>query len=82
MASMEILKSLDDRQIQEWLRKVDPTTLAAALLAASDTVRNRVYQNLSKNASEVLASTIRSYDLLDAKALVIQMSADRLRALV
>jgi flagellar motor switch protein FliG len=79
---MEILKSLDDRQIQEWLRRVDFATLAAALLAAPNDVRNQVFQNLSKKASEVLASTIRRYELLDAKALVIQMSADRLESLV
>jgi len=79
---MEKLKSLDDQQIQEWLRKIDPTTLAAALVAASDTVRKRVYRNLSTNAAGVLARTVRGYELLDAKELVIQMAADRLEALL
>ena len=82
MTSMTRLDSLDDRQIQDWLRKVDFTTLAVALLGAPDTVKNRVYRNLSKKASEILTRTMRSYELLDAKKLLIQTSADRLEALI
>ena len=82
MTSMTILDSLDDRQIQDWLRKIDFTTLAVALLGAPETVKNRVFRNLSKKASEILARTIRCYELLDAKKLLIQTSADRLEALI
>ena len=82
MNLMTRIDSLNDRQIQDWLRKVDFTTLAIALLGAPDTVKNRVFSNLSKNASEVLTQIIRSYEILDAKQLLIQTSADRLEALI
>ena len=78
MASLEKLETLNERQIQDWLRNVDFTTLAVALLGASDSVRGKVLGNLSKNASAALDQIMRRYGSLDAKELVIQSSADRL----
>lgn len=82
MASLERLETLNERQIQDWLRKVDFTTLAVALLGVSDSVKGKVLGNLSKNACAALDQTMRRYGSLDAKNLVIQSSVDRLETLI
>ncbi|MBN1458785.1 MAG: hypothetical protein JXA57_04565 [Armatimonadetes bacterium] len=82
MASLERLEALDERQIQDWLRKVDFTTLAVALLGASDTARGKVVGNLSKNARAALEQTLCRYGSMDARELLIQTSMDRLEALI
>jgi len=82
VASLEKLETLNERQIQDWLRNVDFTTLAVALLGVSDSVRGKVLSNLSKNASAALNQIMRRYGSLDAKELVIQSSADRLETLI
>lgn len=82
MASLERLETLNERQIQDWLRKVDFTTLAVALLGVSDSVKGKVLGNLSKNASATLDQIMRRYGSLNAKELVIQSSADRLETLI
>jgi flagellar motor switch protein FliG len=81
VASLERLETLNERQIQDWLRKVDLTTPAVALLGVSDSVKEKVLGNLSKNASTALDQIMCKYGSLDAKELVIQSRVDRLETL-
>jgi len=82
MEALERIGSSSDREIQDWLRKVDMTTLAVALLGASTAVRNKVLQNLSRNAGDYLEKTIKRYESLQSRELLIQSSADRLHSLM
>ena len=82
MSILERLESMSDREIQDWLRKVDFTTLALALLGVSDSIRNLVHRNLSNRASDILKQTIQTYGSMDAKQLLIQTSADKLQTLI
>ena len=62
MMPLERLLSMDDKQVQEWLRKVDGKgqvkTLVTALLGSGETIRERVFDNMSKKAVEVLKEDI------------------------
>ncbi len=82
MASMSRLEHAEDRQVQEWLRKADPVTLAVGLLGASEAAKRRVFGNLSATAASRLEQTIRAYENLDARELLIRTSADRLESLL
>jgi flagellar motor switch protein FliG len=82
MEALERIGSSSHREIQDWLRKVDMTTLAVALLGASTAVRNKVLQNLSRNAGDYLEKTIKRYESLQSRELLIQSSADRLQSLM
>lgn len=82
MEALERIRSLSDREIQDWLRKVDMATLAVALVGAGMGVRRKVTQNLSRNAGDYLKKTIQRYEALQSRDLLIQSSADRLQSLM
>jgi len=82
MEALKQIGSSSDREIQDWLRKVDMTTLAVALLGADMAVRSKVLQNLSHNAGDNLEKTILRYESLQSKELLIQSTADRLQNLL
>lgn len=82
MEALERIGSSSDREIQDWLRKVDMTTLAIALLGAGAVVRSKVSQNLSRYARDYLETTNRRYESLQPRELLIQSSADRLQGLM
>ena len=54
MFIFENIVTLDDRSIQRVLREVDLKDLALALKTASEDVTNRIFQNISKRAVEML----------------------------
>jgi len=82
MEALERIGSSSDREVQDWLRKVDMATLAVALLGADMTARSKVLQNLSRNAGDYLKKTIQRYESLQSRDLLIQSSADRLQGLL
>ncbi len=82
MTTMSRLESATDRQVQDLLRKTDFVTLAVSLLGASEAARKRVFGNLSANAASILDQTVRVYERLDARELLIRTSADRLESLL
>lgn len=61
MFVFENLLDLDDRAIQLLLREVQSETLVVALKGTSDTLREKIFKNLSQRAAEMLR------DDLDAK---------------
>lgn len=56
--TIEDLVILDDRSIQRILREVTQEVLAKALKNTSDSVRDKIYRNLSKRAASVLQEDI------------------------
>jgi flagellar motor switch protein FliG len=64
MMPLERLLAMNDKEVQGWLVKVDKNkqvkTLVTALLGAGETVKDRVYENMSKKASEVLKADIEA----------------------
>ncbi len=82
MSTLTRLVPLSDREVQDWLRKIEFTSLAVALLGSPDSVKEQVFRNLSNRATEILKQTIHSYESLDAKQLMIQTNSDRLQALL
>jgi len=81
METLEKIGALSDRDIQDWLRKVDMATLAIALLGADTAIRGKVLQNLSRYGRDYLEKTIQRYESLQSRDLLIQSSADRLQSL-
>jgi flagellar motor switch protein FliG len=62
MMPLERLLTLSDKEVQAWLVKVDKgkqiKTLVTALLGAGETVRERVFDNMSPKAVEALKGDI------------------------
>jgi flagellar motor switch protein FliG len=81
MRTLASLESMNDNEIQNWLRKVDPTALAIALLGSDDVVRDCVFRNMSKRAAALMGEDIGRYVKMDARELIIQANASRLEAL-
>jgi flagellar motor switch protein FliG len=60
MFVFEDLLELDDRNLQILLRSVDQNLLVPALKGASQTLRDKVFRNLSQRAGEMLREEIES----------------------
>ncbi len=58
MLTFEDITLLDDRGVQRVLKELQTKTLALAMKAASDTVKERILKNLSKRAREMLEEEI------------------------
>ncbi len=58
MFVFEDLVMVDDRGLQKVLRNIESKELALALKAASDDVKNKIYQNMSKRATEILQEEV------------------------
>lgn len=54
MFTFEDLSSLDDRAVQRLLREVDSKDLALAMRNANDSIRTRIFKNMSSRAAEML----------------------------
>jgi flagellar motor switch protein FliG len=50
----DIIPALDDRAIQKVIREVDPRTLARALKNENEAVREKIFNNMSKRAAQML----------------------------
>ena len=58
MFVFEDIVTIDDRSIQRVLREIEPQDLALALKGASEEVERKLYNNMSKRASEMLKEDI------------------------
>lgn len=75
---MEILgkvKTMSNEEIMQWLRKVDSLNLAIALLKADEKVKERIFENMSERAVNMLKSDIQNLESKDAKELIILTNA-------
>jgi hypothetical protein len=50
----DIIETLDDRAIQKVLREIDSQDLAKALKGENDAVREKIFNNMSKRAAQML----------------------------
>lgn len=60
MFTFENLNDVDDRGIQMLLREVESETLIVALKGGSETVRNKVFKNMSQRAAGTLREDLES----------------------
>ncbi len=85
MQILNKLKRMTDKQIQEWLRKIDTgngiTTLSIALLGANDEIKECVFRNMSIHAKTVLSDCIQEQRTKDFQESQIQNSAKLLEKL-
>ena len=58
MFIFEDISELDDRSIQELLKNVDSRELSVALKAASDAIKEKIFSNMSKRATEGIKEDI------------------------
>jgi flagellar motor switch protein FliG len=80
MTTLAKLELMNDDEIQNWLRKVNPTTLAIALIGSNNEIRGCVFRNMSERAAAMLSEDIDKYGTMDAKELIIHMNAGLLEA--
>ncbi len=79
MFVFEDIVTMDDRSVQRVLREVDSHDLALALKGASDEVANKIFNNMSKRAGEMLREDIqfmgpvRLRDVEDAQQRIVNI---------
>ncbi len=82
MAELSILKTMNDEEIQNWLRKVDATSLGIALLGSSDEIKDCVFRNMSERAVNMLKEKMDAFETMNAKELIIHVNACILESLM
>ena len=63
------LEAMNDEEIQNWLRKVNPTALGISLLDASENIKHCIFRNMSDRAVAALNENIERYKAMDANEL-------------
>jgi flagellar motor switch protein FliG len=82
MFVFEDIVLVDDKGLQKVLRSVESQELAIALKAASEDVRQKIYQNMSQRAVEILkeemevTGAIRMKDVTDAQQKITRIIQD------
>jgi len=77
MAKLEQLKTMDDREIQKWLRIIDVIDLKYAMLGIDKETKNCIYRNLSLLAEKVLEEFIEN-NFSNIESNIIMSSINRL----
>lgn len=80
--TFENISKMDNKEIQQMLRKLDISTLAAALLTADIEIKEKVYANLSEKTQNILDNKIEEFQKLDAKQLIIEMQKSRINCIL
>jgi flagellar motor switch protein FliG len=84
MATLNKLITMNDTEIQRWLKKVEkigPSKLAIALIDCNDGIKRCVLKNMSQEAGKALSKTIDSYKKSFFKRLKIKSSIEEISAL-
>jgi len=76
--TFENIPNMSDLDIQLMLRNIDATTLAISLAGANDDIKNKIFNNLSKNAYEVIIQKIKNIEENDVKNILIEMNREKL----
>jgi flagellar motor switch protein FliG len=85
MTTLLKLKTMQDSQIQEWLRLVGQAhvhTLVTALLGADEEVRNCVFRNMSKRAVAHLQDDLKRIQTMGVTESTINSAARELEGLI
>ncbi len=73
---------VDDKGLQKVLRSVESSELAIALKAAADTVKEKIFKNMSKRAADILkeemevSGAVRMKDVTDAQQKITKIIQD------
>jgi len=81
MATLAKLKTMNDREIQNWLKKVDKIDAVAliyALLGADEEVKNCILRNMSGQAANSLKTNLVKYDKMNVAASTINKNSTKL----
>ena len=76
--TFENIPNMSDLDIQLMLRNIDATTLAISLAGSKDDIKNKIFNNLSKNAYEVIIQKIKNIEENDVKNILIEMNREKL----
>jgi flagellar motor switch protein FliG len=84
MATLTKLKSMNDSDIQNWLKKVEKEgvlVLVYAMLGAYEDTRNCVFRNMSDRAGSLLKTEIENYEKANISSTIINQNTDILENL-
>jgi flagellar motor switch protein FliG len=85
MATLAKLKTMNDLEIQNWLKKIEKTniiTLVYALLGADEEVKNCVLRNMSSRAVNSLKADLEKYEKMNIAASTISKNSTKLDKLM
>lgn len=67
------IEKMDNVEIREMLRKIQPFTLAVSLIGTSPEVRNKLYTNMSERAGDLIRKEVDKLSDMDGKQLIVEM---------
>ncbi|MBN1410367.1 MAG: hypothetical protein JW969_05950 [Spirochaetales bacterium] len=85
MTTLSKLKTMDDGEIQDWLRKAEKegiSTLVYALLGADNGVKNCVFRNMSEYAAGRLKAHLLKFSKKKVSESLIKVSSEKLERLI
>jgi len=71
------IPEMDDKDVQNILRQIEPVECAAALLDAPEDTKTKIFNNMSERAGEFMRGVIERLDSMDARQLVIELARSR-----
>lgn len=60
MTALEKIKFMNDNEIQNWLRIIDPEDLKRGISGINEEIRKCIYGNMSENAGKVLKEIVKN----------------------
>jgi flagellar motor switch protein FliG len=84
MTTLAKLKSLNDSDIQNWLKKVQKEgvlVLVYAMLGADEDTKNCIFRNMSDRAGSLLKTEIENYEKANISSAIINKNSEILENL-
>jgi antitoxin component of MazEF toxin-antitoxin module len=74
----EDIVKMDDRTIQQMLKKMNGTDLITALIGAGNAVKQAIFRNLSERVKTYVQAKLKKLEKADARELIIEQSRNRI----
>lgn len=78
--TFENIAMMNDQDIQEMLKRIDLTTLAFSLIGADESIKDRVFVNMSARASKLTQQEVGRLNALETKELMVEMHRNKINS--
>ena len=78
--TFENIVQMNDQDIQEMLKRIDLTTLAFSLIGAEESIKSRVFANMSTRAAQLTQQEVERLNALETKELMVEMHRNKINS--
>lgn len=78
--TFENIVQMNDQDIQEMLKRIDLTTLAFSLIGADESIKSRVFANMSTRAAQLTQQEVERLNALETKELMVEMHRNKINS--